>query len=299
MECRVKRVLWWLALLLGGAITQASEKLAVVVSFSVLADITQQVGGPLVQVHALVGPDADAHVHQPRPSDLMAVTKADLVIRHGLGFDPWMNRMLDATAFKGPVVVVSARVQPLRSDDAIDPHAWQDPRNVVRYAEDIAAAIIALRPVQADAIRVRKDAYVLELQQLHDEYAVLFARLPPEQRGLVTSHDAFGYLARAYGLRVLAPQGWSTQSQASAQSVAVIVTQLRNHRVSAVFLENVADRRLLEQIAAQGGVRIGGRLYSDALAAPGHPASTYLGMMRHNLSQLARVLGAEQPGVSP
>jgi zinc/manganese transport system substrate-binding protein len=262
----------------------------VLVSFSILADVTREVGGDLVAVRAIVGPDRDAHVYQSRPSDLAAFSRMDLVVTHGLGFDPWMGRMIEVTQFAGPVVVASAGVVPLRVGNAVDPHAWQDPRNVMMYARNIAAALIALRPDATQAIHARSERYIATLSALHAQFESTLGSLPAEHRRFVTSHDAFGYLAHAYGLEVIAPQGWSTQSQASARTVAIIIDQLRTHQVRAVFLENMVDRRLVDRIAREGGVVMGSRLYSDALAASGSPADTYVGMMRHNLAQLGEAL---------
>ncbi|MCU0758041.1 MAG: zinc ABC transporter substrate-binding protein [Steroidobacteraceae bacterium] len=269
----------------------AEPPLRVVASFSILADIARNVGGDRVVVTSIVGPDADAHVYDPRPSDVAALAGADVVLTNGLGFEGWMDRLVDSSGFRGRWIVASAGIEALPADGRADPHAWQDPRNVVRYVDRISAAFAASRPADAasfaaNAARYRRDVLALDarIQQAVDA-------LPPGRRRFVTSHDAFGYFARRYGFTILAPQGWSTDDEPSARDVAALIRQLKTGGVRAVFIENMTDPRLIERIAAEGGATVGGRLYSDALARPGQPAGTYLGMMQHNLATLLAALG--------
>jgi zinc/manganese transport system substrate-binding protein len=269
----------------------AEPPLRVVASFSILADIARNVGGDRVVVTSIVGPDADAHVYDPRPSDVAALAGADVLVTNGLGFEGWMDRLVNSSGFRGRWIIASAGIEPLPADGHDDPHAWQDPRNVVRYVNRISAALAATRPADAAAFAVNAERYRRELLALDAQIQQAVDALPPGRRRFVTSHDAFGYFARRYGFTVFAPQGWSTDDEASARDVAALIRQLKAGSVRAVFIENMTDPRLIERIAAEGGATVGGRLYSDALAQPGEPAGTYLGMMKHNLATLLAALG--------
>jgi zinc/manganese transport system substrate-binding protein len=269
----------------------AEPPLRLVASFSILADIARNVGGDRVAVTSIVGPDADAHVYDPRPSDVAALAGADVLLTNGLGFEGWMDRLVGSSGFRGRWIVASADIEPLPADGHEDPHAWQDPRNVVRYVNRISAALAATRPADAASFAVNAERYRRELLALDAQIRKAVDALPPERRRFVTSHDAFGYFARRYGFTILAPQGWSTDDEASARDVAALIRQLKAGSVRAVFIENMTDPRLIERIAAEGGATVGGRLYSDALAQPGEPAGTYLGMMKHNLATLLAALG--------
>lgn len=271
----------------------AADKLQVVTSFSILADMTRVIGGDRVTVRNLVGTDADAHVYVPTPDDARALVAADLIIANGLGFEPWLQRLMASSEAQAPRVDASNGVLPLVLDEdgerVPDPHAWQSLANAEIYVQNIAKALIAADPSHAEGYRVRRDAYLAEVSALLKWARQAVEQLPLAQRTLVTSHDAFGYLGQAYGLRFLAPQGLSTADEPSAGEVAALIQQIRTQHVRAVFVENIRDPRLIQQIAAEGGARVGGTLYSDALASSG-PASTYLGMYRYNLDTLLGAL---------
>lgn len=173
-----------------------------------------------------------------------------------------------------------------------DPHGWQSLRNAVTYVDNIAAALAQNDPDNASSFYQNRAAYVAELEALDAEIRAIVAALPEDRRTVVTSHDAFQYFGRDYGLTFLAPQGLSTESEASAQDVAHLIEQMREKDISAVFVENITDSRLLEQIASETGATIGGTLYPGALSGPEGPASTYLDMMRHNATTLAQALGS-------
>jgi zinc/manganese transport system substrate-binding protein len=311
----------------------AQEKLRVIATFSILGDIVTNVGGDRVEVTTLVGPDGDAHVFQPAPADAQAVAGAQVIVANGLGFEGWMERLVEASGTSAALINASEGVSPIAfgeekhaeeagheghdhdahaeeagheghdHDDhadeagheghdhgAFDPHAWQSPVNVALYVGNIARGLSSVDPEGAAIYQANAAAYIGELDALDAEIRAAVAALPEDRRTVVTSHDAFGYLSAAYGLTFVAPQGVSTDAEASAQDVAALITQIRAQTITAVFVENIADRRLLDQIATETGAAIGGTLYSDALSGPEGPASTYLAMMRHNLSQLTVAL---------
>lgn len=273
----------------------AEDRLKVVTSFSILADMTQQIAGDKLELHNLVGADADAHVYQPTAQDAKAVLGANLIIANGLGFEPWLDRLIASSEAPGTRIDASAGVLPLMLDEdghrVADPHAWQNLANAEIYVQNIAKALSQADPKNAEHYQAGRDAYLAQIRNLLAEAKAGLGQLPAAQRTIITSHDAFGYLGKAYGLKFIAPQGLSTEDEPSAAEVSTLIRQIRADGVKAVFVENIRDPRLIEQIAAEGGAKVGGTLYSDALASEG-PASTYLGMFKHNLDTL---LAALQP----
>jgi len=271
----------------------AADKLNVVTSFSILADLTREVGGDRIELTNLVGADADAHLYEPSPDDAKALLRADLIVANGLGFEPWLERLLASSEPKGKRIDASAGVVPLMLDEdgeaVPDPHAWQSLTNAEIYVRNIAKALGELDPANLNVYIERRDAYLARLHALLKKADAQIAGLPASQRKVVTSHDAFGYLGQAWQLKFIAPQGLSTHDEPSAAEVAALIRQIRNEGVRAVFVENIRDPRLIRQIADEAGAKVGGTLYSDALASAG-PASTYLGMFEHNLDTLMAAL---------
>jgi zinc/manganese transport system substrate-binding protein len=273
--------------------SNAGEKLKVVTSFSILADITRQIAGDKLELRNLVGADADAHLYQPSAEDAKAVVAADLIIANGLGFESWLTRLIDSSEAPGTRLDASAGVLPLMLDEdgekVPDPHAWQNLANAEIYVRNIVKALSQIDPANAELYAYRSESYISQIRVLLSEARARLDLLPPAQRTIITSHDAFGYLGQAYGLKFVAPQGLSTADEPSAAEVAALIRQIRADGVKAVFVENIRDPRLIQQIASEAGAKVGGTLYSDALASEG-PASTYLGMFKHNLDTLMAAL---------
>ncbi len=273
--------------------------LKVVATFSVLADIAREVGGPAVEVSALVGPNADAHVFEPTPSDVRRVAGADLVITNGLRFEGWIDRLIKASGYRGPIIVASRGVATRQLSGGADPHAWQDLANSMRYADNIRAALVAAlaakSPTRAAEVEARAASYQQKLADLDRDTRARIAALPAERRRVITSHDAFGYFATAYGITFIAPRGWNTGSEPSANTVARIVRQAREARASALLVENISDPRLIERVAREAGLKVGGKLYSDALSPSGTEADTYLKMFEHNVRTLVEAMSEGTP----
>lgn len=264
--------------------------LRVVASFSILADMVQQVAGPLVEVHTLVGPGGDAHVFEPRPADAQKLARADLVVLNGLHLEGWMDRLIQASGFKGRRVVASEGVTPRLLDGHPDPHAWQSLRLAAIYVRNIQSALKAARPQEAARIDQQAGRYLADIQTLDTRVRAQIGALAPAQRRAVTNHDAFGYFAAEYGVTWLAPQGWTTAEEVSAKDVARVVRELRAQHVRALFLESAGDPRLMQQIAREAGVRIGGELYADTLSPAGGPADTYLHLFEHNVKTMLQAM---------
>jgi zinc/manganese transport system substrate-binding protein len=265
----------------------------VVASFSILADMAQEVAPAGVQITPLVGPDADAHVYEPSPADGRRLAQADLVLVNGLGFEGWIDRMVKVSGYRGPVVVASRGITARRGGHhGVDPHAWQDLALARRYVANLSEAFTQRWPERRDEIAQRSADYDARLARLDAQVREWLGAVPRPQRRVITSHDAFAYFGLAYGVDFLAPQGWSTHSEPSAAAVARLIRQIRKDGVRAIFVENISDPRLVERIAREGGARIGGTLYSDALSRPGGPAATYLQLFEHNARSLAAALQA-------
>jgi zinc/manganese transport system substrate-binding protein len=277
----------------------AQEKLKAVATFSILADIVKNVGGDRVAVTALVGPNSDAHVYQPSPGDAKTLADAKVVFVNGLGFEGWMERLIKASGTKAAMVIASKGVKPRNLEAhadayarqrATDPHAWQAVGNIKLYVANVRDGLVAADPAGKAAYEGNAAAYLGKLDALDSEIKAEVAKIPADRRRIITTHDAFGYFAAAYGVAFIAPQGVSTESEVSAKDVARIITQIKRQNIPAVFLENITDDRLLKRIAAESGARVGGTLYSDALTDEKGPAATYIDMMRHNIRQLAAAL---------
>lgn len=292
-----------LALLLSWAPPATAQPLEVVASFSILGDMAGRVGGGDVKLTVLIGPDSDAHGFEPTPADARRLAGADIILANGLGFEPWLRRLVQSSGARAPIIEVSKSVKPLplkgdghshsnghSHSHSVDPHAWQDARNAVLYVMNIAEALAAADPGNAEAYRTRAQAYQGELRLLDAEIRKNIGLIPQARRRVITSHDAFGYFGSAYGVTFLAPLGTSTEAQASAKGVARLIVQIRREKIRTLFVENISDPRLIEQIARETGARIGGRLYSDALSGAQGQAPTYIGMMRHNTRLLTEAM---------
>ena len=344
----------FLALFATSAYANSVKQVPVVASFSILGDMVKRIGGEHVSITTLVGPNGDTHVYQPTPADARAVRKAKLLFVNGLKFEGWIERLVEASDFKGTRVVTTEGIKPIPYEDAhdehhkdehgkeehhkddyhkdehgkdehhkdehgheqkhadtgrhkdhdddkrgdhdghdhgaFDPHAWQSLKNAVSYVDNITAALARVDPTNAATFYSNRAAYVAEIESLNAEIRKTVADLPTDRRTVVTSHDAFRYFGRDFGITFLAPQGLSTDAEASAKDVARLIRQMREKRISAVFVENITDPRLLKQIANETGAAVGGTLYPGALSGPSGPAASYLDMIRHNATILMESL---------
>jgi len=278
------------------ALAQA-EPLPVVASFSVLGDMVRELGGADVAVTSLVGPDGDTHVFQPSPSDARRLAAARLFVVNGLGLEGWMPRLIDAAAFKGRVVTVTEGITPLQLTEAgkaaPDPHAWQDLSDGRIYARNIAAALAAEDPAHAEDYAARAAAYDAALAALDDWVKAQIATVQPERRKIITTHDAFQYFGHAYGVGFEAPVGMDEDSEPDARAVAGLIRQIRQEHIRALFIENMTDPRLLDQLARETGAKPAGTLLSDALSKPGEGGETYVGLFRHNVPAMVAAMTAE------
>jgi zinc/manganese transport system substrate-binding protein len=271
------------------ACAQARD-LNVVATFTVLADMAREVGGAHVHLRSLVGPNGDPHVYEPTPQDGAALSNADLVLVNGLGLEGWMDRLIAASDTKAMIVVASNGVRTREMTQAgqriLDPHAWNCAANGVIYAQNITRALVATDPADAADFHASGARYQAELRELDDWARKLVGTVSVDRRKIITSHDAFGYMGAAYGIDFRAPVRFSTEAEASAAELAALIDQIKHEGIKEVFIENSNDPRLLEQIAAATGARVGGTLYAESLSPPRGPAPTYVKMFRYNIELL-------------
>lgn len=280
-----------------------SAPIKAVASFSILGDMVRQVGGDRVAVEVLVGPGSDAHVFQPTPSQAKLVGQAQIVFSNGLGFEGWMSRLLDTAHYKGQHIVATRQgITPLETEEDedhhgheahkkghddhghadVDPHAWQSVPNAMAYASTIAEGLCAVDAAGCSSYQSNATRYRAELKALDTDIRAKWAAIPAAKRKVITSHDAFGYYALAYGVTFLSPQGVNTDSEPSAKGVGQLIRQIKKENIKALFVESISDPRLIAQIGRETGVKPAGELYSDSLSDANGPAATYIGMMRHN-----------------
>jgi zinc/manganese transport system substrate-binding protein len=272
----------------------AAEAVPVVASFSILGDLVQVVGGERVKVTTLVGPDADAHSFEPKPADAKAILKARLFVINGLNFEPWADKLAKSAAYKADIVVASRGVKPRQMEETgdshghheADPHAWQNPNNVVQYVQNIAAGLVKADPAGATTYQANATAYVKILKDFDAQAKAQFDAIPAAKRKVITSHDAFAYFAAHYQIKFLAPEGVNADTEPSARHVAGLIRQMKREQIKAVFIENMSNPKLMAQLSKDAGATVGGTLYSDALSGPTEPGSSYIKMMLHNVTQL-------------
>lgn len=276
----------------------AADKIPVLASFSILGDLVRVVGADRVAVTTLVGANEDAHVFEPKASDVKNLLQTQLLVTNGLGFEPWAQKLVKSAGYKGAVVVASqgvkSRNMEAEKSQAVetDPHAWQNPTNVMLYVRNIAAALGKLDPAGASVYQANSEAYARALQVLDADAKTQLRTIPADKRKVITSHDAFGYFGAHYGIQFLAPQGVSTDAEPSAKAVALLIRQIKKEQIKAVFFENMSNPKVLAQLSKDAGVTVGSELYVDALSKAGGPADSYLNLMRHNVTQL--VAGMKQ-----
>lgn len=313
-----------LALLVGGTnsaraqgsdVSGVMEPVRVVATFSILADMVREVGGEQIILTTIVGRNGDAHSFEPTPRDARALGQAQMLVRNGLGFEGWLPRLVEASGFSGLDVVASTGVQALRLDEVpsdegshaehaheaddhadhgaghhhdgdLDPHAWQDLSNGAVYVRNIAKGLAQIDPGHAEQYRQRAQAYIERLMAEDRAVRDQLAAIPAARRVMMTSHDAFGYFGHAYGIRLISIVGISSEAEPTARIIASLIDQIRAEHIHALFLENAANPKLMQRIAQETGVRVGGMLYADALDASEREAGSYLGMFRWNMQQL-------------
>ena len=277
----------------------AAEPLNVVATFSVLGDMVATIGGDRVALTTIVGGDGDTELYQATPADARALAEAKVLVMNDINpeFEPWLPALVQQSGFTGTKLVASRGAKTITEAEEeghehtegvpkTDQHAWHDLANGAVYARNIGIGLAEADPSNADFYKDRADIYIAEIKQLDAWAKAAITEIPRAKRKVITSHDGFEYLGKAYGIRLIPARGWINDKEASADDIARLITQVRQEKVRAIFVENMNDPRVIERVARETGATIGGTLYSDALSRPGGEADTYLKMARHNIQTL-------------
>lgn len=289
-----------IAALWSGALYAAP--MPVVVSFSILGDVAQQIGGERVAVQNLVGANQDAHAYNLTSSDIKKIREARLVLLNGLGLEKAeLQRAVKQS--KVASAEATAGIKPLAADEhhhehnhghdhdhgEFDPHVWNDPVLMQRYAANVAIALIKADPAGSRYYQQRFKDYQNVLNQLNNYANQQFGAVAPAKRKVLTGHDSFAYLGKRYQVKFISPQGVSSEAEPSARQIAAIIRQIKAENVKAVFTENIKDGRMIARIAKETGVKVSGGLYADALSS-GAPAGTYADMFRYNVRVMSEAM---------
>lgn len=283
------------------SLSTLAAKPYVVTSFSILGDVVKNIAGEYCDVESIVGPNGDTHVFQPTPATSQMILKSNLVIMNGLGFEPWLNRLLEAMQYKGVVIKASKgptkALTPLiafknldHKVQVADPHVWNDIENVKIWVLNIRDTLIKLDPEHANDFKDNADKYLKELDTLNAWIKDQYKKFPKKKCKIITAHDAFNYYEHAYGIQMLAPVGLATQDEPSAFELAALVDLIRKEKISTLFVENINNRKIIQQLANETGAKLGKILYSDALSEKGAPADTYVNYMKYNTLTIAESL---------
>lgn len=288
----------------GVGAADAAPKPKVVATISIIGDWVKNVGGDDVELTTLVGPDGDPHEYEPVPADSITLTQANLIFENGLGLEHWLDKLYASAGAKATRVVLTQGIEvrrvpeaegsrPNGKGDDPDPHAWQNVKDAAVMVGNIRDALSKADPAHAQGYAARAAAYVKELDALDAKIMEEIHSIPEPRRKLVSSHDAFGYFGQRYGMNVSRSALESVTTEAadpSARQIADVVNQIRASGVPVIFLENIQNPKLIDQIASEAGVKVGPPLYSDALGKPGTSGDTYLHMMSYNNNVLTKAL---------
>lgn len=270
--------------------SKAQGKIKVVASFSVIGDMVRHVAGDNIDLQTLVGENGNVHEYEPTAADARAISGADIVFINGLGLEGWIERLIESSGYKGKIITVSTGIHPINIAGHDDPHAWQDITNGKIYAVNIRDALTNADKIHSAEYQANTVSYTAKLDELDKWAKSEIGKVNPDKRKVISMHDAFQYFAARYGVKFIALLGVSTESEASAADMARIIDQVRSQHISAVFLENMTDSRLINQIERDASAHIGGTLYSDALSDSNGPASDYTSMFKHNVTQLVAAM---------
>lgn len=273
-----------------------APRLQVVASASMISDMAYQIAGEWIDIETIVPIGGDPHLHEPTPRDARIVAAADLILINGLTFEGWITELIENSGTKGRITVVTEGVEPLRSlnyKNSTDPHAWMDAKNGLIYARNICLVLKEMLPEHEEKIQIRFDEYAKEISALDDYIRTEIAKIPEQQRILITSHDAFQYYGRSYGVRLEAIMGISTEAEAQTSDLLRVRQSIEENQVPAIFMESTINPKLIEQIARDTRIIIGGKLYADSLGDKDSPAPSYIQMLRYNTDTIVKSLSGK------
>jgi ABC-type Zn uptake system ZnuABC Zn-binding protein ZnuA len=276
---------------------QTEDRFLVVASASMFADMAEVIGGDLIEVKMIVPVGGDPHIYEPTPSDVQLVAQADLVLRNGLTFEGWIDELVVNSGFTGQITTITKGIDVIESDiheNSADPHAWMSTRNGLIYIQNIRDALVTLVPEYEAEFNFNYKIYRQQLEDLDKEIEETLSAIPRHKRILITSHDAFRYFGRRYGVQVEAVLGTSTDADVQTSDIRRLTRVLQESEVPALFIESTINPKLLKVLAKDNNVIIGGSLYADSLGDKDGPAGTYLEMLRHNAHTIAEGLSLDK-----
>lgn len=276
-----------------GLQAQSSEKITIVATASMISDIASNIILDNAEIKTIVPIGGDPHRYQPTPRDARLVQNADIIFKNGLTFEGWISELIENSGTKAKTYTVTSGVDALTSTtykNSFDPHAWMNAENGIIYAKNIYLAMSKLDPANTEKYKANFETYRAKLQALDKELKNMISEIPENQRILITSHDAFQYYGRQYGLQLEAIMGISTEAEAQTSDITRVMNSIKKYNVPAVFVESTINPKLIQQIAKDNNVEIGGELYADSLGDKDSPAGTYIDMLRYNTQTITNAL---------
>lgn len=276
-----------------------NDKLQVVSTSTIIANLTDEIGAEEINNISILASGADPHIYEPVPQDTIALEKADLILYNGYNLEPNIIKLIDSTGIKADKLAVGEQIKPLdfeyEGQKKPDPHVWGNAQNGIIMAQAIRDKLIEIDPKNQDKFTQNADKLIKELQELDSWIKTQIATIPPNQRKLITSHDAFQYYSNAYGLEIAGTLiGISTEEQPSAQTIKNLVEIIKSTGVRAIFAETTINPTLIETVAEEAGVKVAeGKLYSDSIGVKGSEADTYVKMLKINTQTIVDALTKE------
>ncbi len=280
----------------------AEEKPVVVTTVTIIKDMAELIAGDEFEVRCLMPIGGDPHLHEPTPGDARMVTQADLILMNGLTLEGWLTELIDNAGGDAEVVTVTSGIDAIESQTykgSSDPHAWMDVRNGIKYIENIKDSFVALKPEAKEVFEFNYGVYKKQLEDLDDYIFKAINSIPERHRILVTSHDAFQYYGKRYGIALESVLGTSTDAEAQVSDMTRVNNVIKASNIPAVFVESTINPKMLQQIADDNNIKIGGHLYADSIGKEGSGADSYYDMLKHNTDQIVSGLtGTNQDDTS-
>lgn len=271
----------------------AQKQLKVVATASMIGDMAKNIGGDAIVVKTIVPIGGDPHIYEPTPADAQLVASADIILKNGLTFEGWLNELIENSGTRAAIITVTTDITPIESvkyKNATDPHAWMDASLGIVYCENIKNALAAADPGNKQMFEFNFGVYKKQLEELDKYIKTQITKIPEQRRILITSHDAFQYYGRRYGIRLESVLGTSTDAEAQTSDMVRLNQVIRENQVPAVFIESTINPKLLEQLARDNKIEIGGKLYADSIGDEQSPAPTYQDMLRYNTDIIVAAL---------
>lgn len=265
--------------------SNAQKKLVVVSSASIFDDMAKNIGGDLIESLSIVPIGGDPHIYEATPADAKLVARADIIFINGLTFEGWINEIIENSGTKATTVLITKGIIPIESKEhknATDPHAWMDAENGLVYIKNIKDALVSADPINAEHYEKNYTIYSNKIKSLHQYIKDKINSIPEKKRILITSHDAFSYFGKKYGMEVISMMGVSTEADAQTSDMERVVDAIHNNKVPAIFVESTINPKLLQQVSKDQKVKIGGSLYADSIGKEGTDGNSYYGMLKHN-----------------